>query len=58
MFQENSTKENEFYIAHQLGWRSISEMRKGLSNQEYMCWEIYFARIKQREELEAKTAGW
>lgn len=56
MFQENPTKENEFYIANQLGWKSVSKMRKGLSNQEYLCWEVYFARIKQREELEIKAA--
>lgn len=56
MFQQNPTKENEFYIAHQLGWRSVSEMRTGMSNQEFLLWEVYFARLKQREELEIKAA--
>lgn len=30
----------------------MEEMRHRLSNQEYVFWQIYYARIAQRRELE------
>lgn len=44
----------EMFMCLKLGWKSISRMRKGLSNMEYEKWLIFFQREKQNEELAAK----
>lgn len=53
-FEYYPDAELEFYIAEQLGWRSVEEMRAGMSNFEFMQWCIYYGRIAQRKELEMK----
>lgn len=52
--QANPTLENEHYIAHQLGWKSVERMRKGMSHKEFVHWVVYFGRRKQ----DAEMAGW
>lgn len=56
-FQADPNLENEFYIALQLGWKSVAAMRKGLSAYEYMQWCVYFGRRKQDQEIADWKAG-
>lgn len=53
-FEENPDKEFEFFLAQKLS-RTVAEMRE-MSNEEFVYWGMYYARIAQREELEALKA--
>lgn len=50
----NGTLEFEFFLAAKLGM-TVAEMRLRMSSQEFVHWDIYYARIAQREELAAKS---
>jgi hypothetical protein len=41
----------DHYLTLKLGWRSVAEMRLGLSAAEWHRWWIYFAREGQRKQL-------
>lgn len=43
--------EFEYFLAQKLG-RTVDELRRGMSNVEFMHWAVYYARKAQREELE------
>lgn len=50
--------EFDHFLVERLGWRSVAEMRAGLSGAEWLSWWVYFARKGQRRELEmAKLRG-
>lgn len=49
-FEKNSSSEFEFYLAQKLSM-TVSEMRQRMSNMEFEHWQIYYARIAQREEM-------
>ncbi|MBN1174532.1 MAG: hypothetical protein JXA67_20355 [Micromonosporaceae bacterium] len=39
-----------------LGWRSVDQMRRGMTAGEWNRWKVYFAREGQRRELAAEQA--
>ena len=51
--ETNPSLENEFYIAHQLGM-TVSDLRQ-IGQQEYLYWEMYFARRKQNLERQQRA---
>lgn len=52
---ENSPAlEFEFFLAQKLGM-TVGRLRTELSNDEFVHWYIYYARIAQRRELAMKT---
>lgn len=55
-FENYPGAELEFYIAQDLGWKSVERMRAGMSNFEYEQWTIYYGRIAQRKEIAEKEA--
>lgn len=48
--------EAEFFVAAELGWRSVEAMRLGLSNDEFVRWCVYFGRRAQRQEIAWRTS--
>ena len=40
-------------LAEKLGWRSVAEMRRGMSAAEWAEWAVYLARKGQRQQLAA-----
>lgn len=56
MFQENPDLEFEFYLATKLGM-TVARIRSEMSSAEFTSWQIYYARIAQREELARLTGG-
>jgi hypothetical protein len=55
-FDDDPSLEFDFYLAETLGWRTVEDLRRGMSNMEYQQWYIYQARKAQRIELEAEKA--
>lgn len=49
--------EFDHYLTERLGWRSVAEMRRGMSAAEWHRWSVYYARKAQRQELELAKAG-
>lgn len=55
---ENSPDvEFDHLLTEKLGWRSVAEMRRGMSSAEWHRWWIFYARRHQRQELAAAQAG-
>lgn len=54
-FEADSELEFEFYLAQKLSM-TVATLRASMSNDEFVRWGVYYARIAQREELEAKKA--
>lgn len=44
------------YLATQLKL-TVGQLREQMSNDEFVRWGVYYARIGQREELEQKKGG-
>lgn len=44
-------------LAEKLGWRSVDDLRRGMSGAEWLAWWIYYSRKAQRMELEKLKAG-
>lgn len=42
-------------LAEKLG-RTVAELREGMSNEEYVYWQVYYARKAQRQQLEQLMA--
>ena len=58
LMETNPEIEFDYYLTERLGWRSVAEMRRGMSAAEYHGWSIYYQRKAQRRELEnAKMGG-
>jgi len=36
---------------------TVAQLREEMSNQEYVYWSVYYARLAQRAELERLKAG-
>lgn len=36
---------------------TVSRLRHEMSNDEFVAWQMYYARLAQREELERLKAG-
>jgi hypothetical protein len=49
--------EFDHYLTERLGWRSVAEMRRGMSAVEWQAWWVYFARKGQRRDMELAKAG-
>lgn len=56
-FEANPSEEFDFFLALKLGWRSVAELRRGMSMQEWQHWSIYFQRRQQERELALAQAG-
>lgn len=54
-FVEDPSAEFDHYLAERLG-RTVAEMRRTVSNAEYVGWRMYYARKAQRAELEQRKA--
>jgi hypothetical protein len=50
--ETNPDVEFDHMLCERLGWRSVAEMRAGMSMAEWGRWWIYYARKAQRRELE------
>ena len=48
--------EFDHFLVERLGWRSVAEMRRGMSATEWQRWHVYFARKAQRREI-AQAGG-
>lgn len=48
--------EFDHYLTERLGWRSVAEMRRGMSMAEWRAWNVYYARKAQRRELAMEQA--
>lgn len=55
-FEENSDLEMEYFLTAELGWRSVARLRAGMSNDEFVRWQVFYARKAQRQEL-GRAAG-
>lgn len=55
-FEANPELEFRYLLAQKLGM-TVAEMAHRMSNDEYVHWQIYYARKAQREELERLKAG-
>lgn len=44
--------EFDYALTERLGWRSVAEMRRGMSAEEWVGWSVYYARKAQRKQLE------
>jgi hypothetical protein len=54
---ENSPDlEFEFFLAQKLSC-TVDELRRRLSGEEWLGWQVYYARKAQREELAMKSAS-
>lgn len=49
--------EFEHYLTERLGWGSVERLRRGMSQAEYVRWQVYYARKAQRQELAQAQAG-
>ena len=56
-FETNPSEEFDFFLALKLGWRSVAEMRRGMSMLEWQHWNIYFQRRNQEREHAMMKAG-
>lgn len=54
--ETNSDEEFDHFLCERLGWRSVEEMRRGMSMNEWHRWWIYYARKAQRQELAMEQA--
>lgn len=54
-FVADPSAEFDYYLAERLG-RTVAELRRDMSNAEYVGWEMYYARKAQRAELERLKA--
>lgn len=50
-FQQNPELEFEFYLAQQLGM-TVTGLREGMSNDEFVAWGIYFGRQAQEQQAQ------
>lgn len=50
--ETNPEVEFEFFLAEKLG-RTVGELRRVLSQDEYLHWAVYYSRKAQRRELQA-----
>jgi len=57
LMETNPDVEFDHYLVEKLGWRSVAEMRSGMSAAEWTSWYVYYARINQRRELARAQAG-
>lgn len=55
-FEENPDLEYEHYLALKMG-RTVTELRRTVSNPEFVRWQIYHARRAQEMELQRKMSG-
>ncbi len=56
-FESNPSEEFDHFLCLKLGWRSVDEMRRGMSMNEWQRWNVYFQRRHQERELQALRAG-
>jgi hypothetical protein len=56
LMETNPDVEFDHYLVERLGWRSVAEMRRGMSMQEWRSWSMYYQRKAQRYELEMVKA--
>lgn len=51
MFEANPDVEFDFLLTRKLGWRSVAEMRAGMSAREWQEWGVYLGRDAQRRQV-------
>lgn len=56
MLEANPNLEFEHYLATKLGM-TVGRLRHEMTSAEFTSWQIYYARIAQREELARLTGG-
>lgn len=54
-FETNPALEFDHFLAQKLGML-VADLRERMSAQEFLAWEIYYARKAQREEMEMLKA--
>ncbi len=52
---EQTELEFEFYLAERLHM-TVDQLRRRMSQREFMQWSVYFGRKAQRQEMEAIRA--
>ena len=57
LFEDDPSEEWDHYLCLKLGWRSVEQMRRGMSLAEWNRWRIYFGRRAQERELARLRAG-
>jgi hypothetical protein len=53
LMETNPDVEFDHILTERLGWRSVAEMRRGMSAAEWLSWWVYLARKGQRKQLAA-----
>lgn len=56
LLMEMTELEFEHYLAVKLA-RTVAELRRSLSQGEWMRWTVYYGRLAQRQEMERLKAG-
>jgi hypothetical protein len=56
-FESHPDEEFDYYLCLKLGWRSVEQMRRGMSGREWNRWRLYFARRAQERELREARRG-
>ena len=52
-FENEPGAEFEFFLAQKLG-KTVAQLQREMSQAEFVAWDIYYQRIVQQSELEAK----
>lgn len=51
--ENDSGLEFDFFLAQKLSM-TVADLRERMSSQEWLEWSVYYARIAQQRELQAK----
>lgn len=55
-FYQNPSSRFDHFLALELGWRTVAEMRRGMSAREWRRWLTWYRLKWQEEKLEALKA--
>lgn len=55
-FDDDESIEFDHFLAERLGWRSVEDLRRGMSAGEWLAWWVYYGRKGQRMQMAAEQA--
>jgi hypothetical protein len=56
-FEASPELEFEHYLTEKLGLGTVEDMRRRMSQAEFLRWSIYYQRKAQRQQLEMRRAA-
>lgn len=57
LLDSHPDREFDLFLTLKLGWRSVEEMRRGMTADEWNWWRLYFLRRSQEQELARLQGG-